>query len=103
MTNRHKLMLENRSKLLITEVSEVYSFDENVVNLQIGEEMDLTVSGEGLTISKLEIKPDAPDGGEVVINGSIEAIMYSEINRKQKKDGSAKSGKLFGLFGQLWQ
>ena len=103
MTNRHRILLENRSKLLVTEVSEVYSFDESVVNLQIGEEMDLTVSGEGLTISKLEIKPDAPEGGEVVINGSVEAIMYSETNRKQKKDSSAKSGRLFGLFGQLWQ
>ena len=103
MTNRHKLLLENRTKLSITEVSEVYSFDESVVNLQIGEEMDLTISGEGLTITKLDIKPEAPDGGEVVINGSVEAIMYSETHRKQKKDGSAKSGRLFGLFGQLWQ
>lgn len=96
MTNRHRILMENRSKLTVSEVSEVYSFDETVVNLQIGGDVDLTISGDGLTITKLAL--DAPEGGEVVICGNIEALVYSEQKRQSKKDGSERRTGLFGIF-----
>lgn len=87
--------MENRSKLTVTEVSEVYSFDESIVNLQIGGDVDMTVSGDSLTITKLAL--DAPEGGEVVICGNVEAIVYAEPKRS-KKDVSDKKAGLFGMF-----
>ena len=61
----HKLTLEGRSKLTMTGVTEVVSFDENAVFLHttLG---DLLVQGEELKLKTLSV-----EGGQVSVEGKI--------------------------------
>lgn len=82
------LILENREKLTITGVLDVLSFDDQIVivETQLGL---LTIKGEDLRINKLSI-----DSSEVVIEGEIYNLGYSESNTSQKSGGSLL-GKIF--------
>ena len=75
------LILENRERLTITGVIDVLSFDDQIVivETQLGL---LTVKGEDLRINKLSI-----DSSEVIIEGEIFNLGYSEnnINKKGNK------------------
>ena len=83
------LILENREKLTITGVVDVLSFDDQIVivDTQLGL---LTVKGEDLRINKLSI-----DSSEVVIEGEIFNLGYSEENFNKKNSGS--------LFGKIFK
>jgi sporulation protein YabP len=72
MTDTHRLILEQRSKLTATGVTEVLRFDEEAVILRSGEEV-LQILGQGLKLKQL-----APDGGNVTIEGSIQALSYEQ-------------------------
>lgn len=78
------LILENRSKLSISGVLDVFSFDDQVVILETELGL-LTVKGENLRINKLSI-----DTSEVIIEGDIISLSYSD------KEIDKKSGSLFG-------
>lgn len=78
------LILENRGKLSISGVLDVLSFDDQVVIVETELGL-LTVKGEDLRINKLSI-----DTSEVVIEGEIYSMNYSE------KDMNKKSGSLLG-------
>lgn len=82
------LILESREKLTITGVVDVLSFDDQIVivDTQLGL---LTVKGEDLRINKLSI-----DSSEVVIEGEIFNLGYSEENLSKKSSGSLL-GKIF--------
>ena len=71
----HKLTLEGRSKLTMTGVTEVVSFDENAVFLHttLG---DLLVQGEELKLKTLSV-----EGGQVSVEGKISAMAYEEPRR----------------------
>ena len=81
------IILENREKLSLTGVSDVVSFDEQLVILETDLGL-LTVKGNNLRITKLSI-----DTSEVIIEGDIISMSYSEKNM-DKKNGSLL-GKLF--------
>ena len=68
----HDLTMHQRSKLTMTGVSEVISFDESAVVLQtdLGA---LTVHGQGLQLKQL-----STDGGQVRVDGQISALVYEE-------------------------
>ena len=68
----HQLTLKERSKLTMTGVSEVVSFDETAVVLHtaLG---TLVVQGEGLQLKTL-----TTDGGQVAVEGSISALAYEQ-------------------------
>ena len=68
----HSLTLHSRSRLSMTGVSEVAGFDENTVVLRTGLGL-LTVQGQDLRLKAL-----TPDGGNVVIEGTVSAIHYEE-------------------------
>ncbi len=78
-TKTHSLILESRNKLSITAVDEVISFDEDNVSLAVGENV-LTISGEGLLVKNLSI-----DCGEVVVEGSITAMVYFDNAPRKKR------------------
>lgn len=82
------LILENREKLTITGVTDVLSFDDQIVivETQLGL---LTVKGEDLRINKLSI-----DSLEVIIEGQIFSLGYSDDNVGKKNSGSLL-GKIF--------
>lgn len=72
----HNLVLEDRKKLSVTGVSDVDSFDEQtiVVMTDMGE---LTVRGGDLHINSLSI-----DMGELLIEGDIDSLTYSDVQAK---------------------
>ncbi len=68
----HALTLHSRSKLTMTGVTEVVSFDEGVVVLHTGLGT-LIVQGRDLQLKAL-----SPDGGNVAIEGTVSALQYEE-------------------------
>ncbi len=80
------LILENREKLSISGVLDVLSFDDQIVILETELGM-LTIKGEDLRINKLSI-----DTQDVIIEGSITSLSYSE---KEEKKSTSLLGKIF--------
>lgn len=80
------LILENREKLSVSGVLDVLSFDDQVVIMDTELGL-LTVKGENLRINKLSI-----DTSEVIVEGSIYNLGYSE-EQEQNKGGIL--GKIF--------
>ena len=81
------IVLENRNKLSISGVLDVFSFDDEVVILETELGL-LTVKGNNLRINKLSI-----DTSEVIIEGDISSMSYSEKDRDKKS--SSLLGKIF--------
>lgn len=82
------IILENREKLSISGVLDVLSFDDQIVILETELGL-LTVKGDNLRINKLSL-----DTAEVIIDGEIYNLGYSE------KDVNQKSG---GLFNKIFR
>ena len=68
----HRLTLAERSKLTVTGVTEVISFEEREVILQTSMGL-LTVQG-----SQLQLKNLSLEGGQVEVEGSVSALSYEE-------------------------
>ena len=75
------IVLENREKLSISGVLDVLSFDDQVVIVETELGL-LTVKGENLRINKLSI-----DTSEVVVEGEIYNLVYSENDLDKKTTG----------------
>ena len=72
----HKLSLDGRSRLSVTGVTDVLSFDEGAVLLRT--EMGiLTVQGRDLRLKTL-----SPEGGQVTVEGHISSLVYEEPRNK---------------------
>lgn len=82
------LILENRNKLSISGVKDVLSFDDQVVIMETELGL-LTVKGDNLKINKLSI-----DTSEVIVEGEINNLGYSEHNKKEQD---------VGLFGKIFK
>lgn len=80
----HKLTLSERSKLSLTGVTEVVSFEEDgaVLRTALG---TLIVQGRQLQLKTLSL-----EGGQVEVTGSVSALIYEE----PRKGGWAR--RLFG-------
>lgn len=83
------LVLENRGKLSISGVLDVLSFDDQVVIVETELGL-LTIKGEDLRINKLSI-----DTSEVVVEGDIYSMNYSEKEMDRKNSG--------GLLGKIFK
>lgn len=81
------LVLENREKLSISGVLDVLSFDDQVVIVETELGL-LNVKGDNLRINKLSI-----DTSEVVVEGDIYSMLYSEKDIDKK--GTSLIGKIF--------
>ena len=79
------LILENREKLNISGVLDVLSFDDQIVILETELGL-LTVKGENLRINKLSL-----DTGEVIVDGEIYNLGYSEKDIEKKSGGGILS------------
>ena len=73
------VVISDRKCISLTGIDEVISFDENTVNLSGGNDL-MTVDGQNLNITKLSLET-----GDVVIEGVIDGIFYSQA--KQQKTG----------------
>ena len=76
------LILENRGKLSISGALDVLSFDDQVVIVETELGL-LTVKGENLRINKLSI-----DTSEVIVEGDISSLTYSDSKTLEKSKGS---------------
>ena len=76
------LILENRGKLSISGVLDVLSFDDQVVIVETELGL-LTVKGENLRINKLSIETS-----EVIVEGDISSLTYSDSKTLEKSKGS---------------
>lgn len=82
------VILENREKLTISGVLDVLSFDDQIVIVETELGL-LTVKGENLRINKLSL-----DTTEVIVEGTILSLSYSEKSL-DKKNGGSFIGKIF--------
>ena len=84
-TAAHRLELEGRERLTVSGVEDVERFDETgiVMSTSAG---TLVITGEDLHIGKLSL-----DGGELHVDGQIDALTYED-------QGPGKGG----LFGRLF-
>ncbi len=75
----HTLCLENRSRLVLTGIEDVISFDENGLLLQTGDGT-LTVDGSDIHIVTLSV-----ESGDLVVEGRICGLYY--VDQTVKKSG----------------
>ena len=87
-TIMQNLILKNREKLSISGVNDVLSFDDQIVivDTELGL---LTVKGENIRINKLSL-----DTSEVIIEGEISSLVYSQ-NKQEKSSGTSLLSKIF--------
>ena len=71
------LALEDRRILNITDVDEVLSFDDTVINLSVCKS-SLTVTGIDLSITDLSVQ-----NGKLTITGNINSIVFTDDVPKQ--------------------
>lgn len=76
------IILENRGKLSISGVLDVLSFDDQIVIVETELGL-LTVKGENIRINKLSI-----DTSEVIIEGDISSLVYSDNKNTEKSKGN---------------
>ena len=81
------LVLENRTRLNISGVLDVLSFDDQIVIVETELGM-LTVKGDNLRINKLNI-----DTSEVIVEGEIISLTYN--TKDLDNNGESFLGKIF--------
>ena len=77
MAGVHHLTLEDRERLTVSGVEEVESFDEATIVMVTAQGV-LVVRGEGLHIEKLSL-----DGGDLKVEGRVNALIYGEERRER--------------------
>lgn len=85
--NPHNLIMENREKLTLTGVIDIHSFDDELVLVETSMGI-LTVKGNDLKMNKLNL-----DNNELVVEGRVTALVYSEN----------EIGKKGGMFGKIFK
>ena len=71
----HHIILEDRERLSVSGVEEVESFDENTIVMSTTRGT-LVIRGENLHIEKLSL-----DGGDLKVEGDIDALTYEDGGR----------------------
>lgn len=74
----HNIILEDRSRLSVSGVDDVESFDDTTVSL-ITTSGALTIHGQGLHVDRLSL-----DGGELSVEGTINALQYEDNVEKSE-------------------
>lgn len=81
------IILENREKLTVTGVIDIHSFDDELVLAQTDLGI-LTIKGDDLKMNKLNL-----DNNELIVEGRIGAVAYSDVT----------SGKKAGFMNKLFK
>lgn len=75
----HAVNIDNREKVSVTEVTDIESFNEEIIFLAL-KNGGLVIRGEDLHIQKLDL-----DEGKVLITGAIGSAVYTERKDRQEK------------------
>ena len=78
--NFQNIVLENREKLSLTGIKDVFSFDDQIIIIET-ELGILTIKGDNLRINKLSI-----DTSDFIVDGKIDSLSYSNSNINNKKE-----------------
>lgn len=73
----HRLTLEQRGRLTVSGVGGVESFDETSIVMSTSQGC-LIIRGSGLHIEKLSL-----DGGDLLVEGTVDALAYEEEETRQ--------------------
>ena len=78
-SGKHNIILENRSKLFLTGITEIASFDEGELRLftELGE---LLIKGSQLHISDMSV-----ESGELNIEGEISLMSYESKRTRRRR------------------
>lgn len=87
-TSFQNIILENREKLNITGILDVFSFDDQIIIIETELGL-LTIKGENLKINKLSL-----DTSDFIVDGKINSLTYSESEIGVKK-GKSLLSKIF--------
>ncbi|MDP2892565.1 MAG: sporulation protein YabP [Bacillota bacterium] len=87
--SNHTVNIDNRSRASVTGVTDVDSFDEGTVAFST-EDGFATIVGQHLHISRLNL-----EDGQMVVEGEIYGLEYSDREAHQEKSG--------GFFSKLWK
>lgn len=85
MTNQN-IIMENREKISVTGVIDIHSFDDELVLVQTDLGI-LTIKGDDLKMNRLNL-----DNNELIVEGQIVAVAYSDVS------GTKKTGFMNKLF-----
>ena len=77
LTNQN-IIMENREKVSVTGVIDIHSFDDELVIAQTDLGI-LTIKGDDLKMNKLNL-----ENNELIIEGKIIAVAYSDINNAKQ-------------------
>lgn len=77
ITNQN-IIMENREKISVTGVSDIHSFDDELVLAQTDLGI-LTIKGDDLKMNKLNL-----ENNELIVEGKIIAVAYSDMNSTKK-------------------
>ena len=72
----HNIIIENRQKLNVSGITEIGSFDEQIVILST-DYGNITIRGNNLNINTLSV-----DTGELSMEGEIDDVVYSYSSNK---------------------
>ncbi|MBR5227796.1 MAG: sporulation protein YabP [Clostridia bacterium] len=86
-TRNHNVVMENREKAIITGVIDIHSFDDELILAETDEGI-LTLKGNDLKMNKLNL-----ENNELIVEGKILALIYSESSNEKKS----------GMFGKIFK
>lgn len=78
-TSYQNIILENREKLNVTGVLDVFSFDDQIIIVQTELGL-LTIKGDNLKINKLNL-----DTSDFVVDGNIASLNYTNSDTVTRK------------------
>ena len=76
------IVLENREKLTITGIKDVFSFDDQIIIIET-ELGILSIKGNNLKINKLSL-----DTSDFALEGVVDSLTFSNSNINNKKESS---------------
>lgn len=74
------ILIEDRSKITVTDVSDIDSFNDNTILVAL-KSGGLLIKGQELHIQMLNLEE-----GKVIITGTINGSLYTEKKDKQEKN-----------------
>ncbi len=75
----HRVTIEGRQKLSMTDIADIDSFDENEIHARLRNGM-MIIRGSRLHIHMLDLR-----SGEAEITGVIDSLMYVRVREKGEK------------------
>ncbi len=78
MVTDQNIVMENREKVSVTGVIDIHSFDDELVLAQTDLGI-LTIKGDDLKMNKLNL-----ENNELIVEGKISAVAYSDIANSKK-------------------